>query len=32
MNAMLDSFDDISRGAPEPIYQQIKSLIARRRG
>jgi len=30
MNAMLDSFDDISRGAPEPIYQQIKSLIARR--
>ncbi len=30
MSAILDSFDDISRAAPEPIYQQIKTLIARR--
>lgn len=30
MNAMLDSFDHISKAAPEPIYQQIKTLIARR--
>ena len=24
MSAILDSFDDISKTAPEPIYQQIK--------
>ena len=30
MNAMLDSFDDIKRTAPEPIYLQIKNLIERR--
>ncbi|MCG6889746.1 MAG: histidine utilization repressor [Gammaproteobacteria bacterium] len=27
MSAILDSFDDISKGAPEPIYQQIKNTI-----
>jgi GntR family histidine utilization transcriptional repressor len=30
MSALLDSFDDISRGAPEPIYQQIKKTIQQR--
>ena len=30
MSAMLDSFDDISKGAPEPIYQQIKKTIQQR--
>ncbi len=30
MSAILDSFDDISRAAPEPIYQQIKKTIQRR--
>ena len=30
MNAILDSFDDISKAAPEPIYQQIKKTIQRR--
>lgn len=30
MSAMLDSFDDISKSAPEPIYRQIKQLIERR--
>ncbi len=27
MSAILDSFDDINKGAPEPIYQQIKKTI-----
>ncbi len=27
MNAILDSFDDIDKAAPEPIYQQIKKTI-----
>ena len=27
MNAILDSFDDIDKGAPEPLYQQIKNTI-----
>ena len=27
MNAILDSFDDISKTAPEPIYRQIKTTI-----
>jgi GntR family histidine utilization transcriptional repressor len=27
VSAILDSFDDINRGAPEPIYQQIKTTI-----
>jgi GntR family histidine utilization transcriptional repressor len=27
MSALLDSFDDISKSAPEPIYQQIKKTI-----
>jgi GntR family histidine utilization transcriptional repressor len=30
MNAILDSFDDISKAAPEPIYQQIKKTIQQR--
>ena len=30
MSAKLDSFDDISKAAPEPIYQQIKKTIQRR--
>ena len=30
MSAILDSFDDISKGAPEPIYQQIKRTIEQR--
>ena len=30
MNAMLDSFDYISKAAPEPIYQQIKKTIQQR--
>jgi DNA-binding transcriptional MocR family regulator len=30
MSAMLDSFDDISKSAPEPIYRQIKQLIEQR--
>ncbi len=30
MSAILDSFDDISKAAPEPIYQQIKKTIQRR--
>ena len=30
MNAILDSFDDISRAGPEPIYQQIKTTIQQR--
>jgi GntR family histidine utilization transcriptional repressor len=30
MNAILDSFDDISKAGPEPIYQQIKRTIAQR--
>lgn len=29
MSAILDSFDDISKAAPEPIYQQIKKTIQR---
>ena len=32
MNAILDSFDDISKAAPEPIYQQIKKTIQQRIG
>lgn len=30
MSAILKSFDDISKSAPEPIYQQIKKTISRR--
>jgi len=30
MSAILDSFDDISKAAPEPIYQQIKKTIQQR--
>lgn len=30
MSAILDSFDGISKAAPEPIYQQIKKTIQRR--
>jgi GntR family histidine utilization transcriptional repressor len=30
MNAILDSFDDISKTAPEPIYRQIKTTIQQR--
>ncbi|MDJ0779266.1 MAG: histidine utilization repressor [Gammaproteobacteria bacterium] len=30
MSALLDSFDDISKAAPEPIYLQIKNTIERR--
>lgn len=30
MNALLDSFDGISKAAPEPIYRQIKRIIERR--
>ena len=30
MSAILDSFDDISKGAAEPIYQQIKKTIQQR--
>ncbi len=32
MSAILDSFDDISKAAPEPIYLQIKNTIERRIG
>ena len=32
MSAILDSFDDISKTAPEPIYRQIKQLIQQRIG
>ena len=27
MNAILDSFDDIDKSAPQPLYQQIKNTI-----
>lgn len=30
VNAILDSFDDVSKAGPEPIYQQIKSIIQQR--
>ena len=30
MSAILDSFDDISKAGPEPIYRQIKQTIQRR--
>ncbi len=30
MSAILDSFDDISKAAPEPIYRQIKKTIQQR--
>ena len=30
MNAMLDSFDNVSKAAPEPIYSQIKKIIQQR--
>jgi GntR family histidine utilization transcriptional repressor len=30
MSAILDSFDDINKAAPEPIYQQIKKTIQRK--
>ncbi|MDH3387330.1 MAG: GntR family transcriptional regulator, partial [Gammaproteobacteria bacterium] len=30
MSAILDSFDDVSKAAPEPIYQQIKRIIQQR--
>lgn len=30
MSAILDSFDDISKAAPEPIYRQIKTIIEQR--
>jgi GntR family histidine utilization transcriptional repressor len=30
VNAILDSFDDISKAAPEPIYLQIKNRIQQR--
>lgn len=30
MSALLDSFDDINKAAPEPIYRQIKHIIERR--
>ena len=30
MNAILDSFDDISKACPEPIYPQIKITMQRR--
>ena len=30
MSAILDSFDEISKAAPEPIYQQIKQAIEQR--
>jgi len=30
MSALLDSFDDISKAAPEPIYRQIKQIIEQR--
>ncbi len=30
MSAILDSFDDISKSGPEPIYQQIKTTIQQR--
>jgi len=30
MSAILDSFDDISKAAPEPIYLQLKNIIAAR--
>ncbi len=32
MQAMLNSFDDIDKSAPQPIYQQIKSTIERNIG
>jgi GntR family transcriptional regulator, histidine utilization repressor len=30
MSAILQDFDDVSKTAPEPIYQQIKSIIRQR--
>ena len=30
MSTLLDSFDDISKAAPEPIYRQIKQIIEQR--
>jgi len=30
MSALLDSFDNISKAAPEPIYRQIKQIIEHR--
>lgn len=30
MSAMLDSFDPVSKAAPEPIYRQIKNVIQQR--
>ena len=30
MSAIIDSFDDISKAAPEPIYLQIKKTIQQR--
>ena len=30
MSAMLQDFDDVSKTAPEPIYQQIKAIIRQR--
>ena len=30
MSAILDSFDDVTKAAPEPIYQQIKRVIQQR--
>ncbi len=30
MSALLDSFDDINKAAPEPIYRQIKRIIEQR--
>ncbi len=30
MSAIIDSFDDINKAAPEPIYQQIKKTIQQR--
>jgi len=32
MQAMLNSFDDIDKSAPQPIYQQIKSTIEKKIG
>jgi GntR family histidine utilization transcriptional repressor len=32
MSAILDSFETISKAAPEPIYRQIKQIIQRRIG
>ena len=30
MNAMLDSFEDVDKAAPQPIYLQIKQIIQQR--